>query len=36
MAVVAKGDWKEKRLTRPDEVLTERVTEEVLTDTGAH
>jgi putative MATE family efflux protein len=36
MAVVAKGDWKEKRLTRPDEALTERVTEEVLTDTGAH
>ena len=34
MAVYAKGDWKQKRLTKPDEALAERVTEEVLTDTG--
>jgi Na+-driven multidrug efflux pump len=34
MGVYAKGDWKSKRLMRPDEALTERVTEEVFTDTG--
>jgi putative MATE family efflux protein len=34
-AVYAKGDWKRKRLTDED-VLVERVTEETLTDTGAH
>jgi putative MATE family efflux protein len=34
IGVYAKGTWKEKRLTKPDEVLTERVTEELFTDTG--
>jgi len=34
MAVYAKGDWKRTRLTEPEAVLTERVTEETLIDTG--
>lgn len=33
-AVYAKGDWKRKRLTQPDDELTERTTEEMFVDTG--
>ncbi len=34
VAVYAKGDWKRTRLMTRDAALVERVTEEVLTDTG--
>ena len=36
MAVYARGDWKRTRLTRPEDALAERVTEEMLTDTAPH
>lgn len=32
LAVYAKGDWKKKRLTDPEEVLTEQVSEEILSE----
>jgi Na+-driven multidrug efflux pump len=34
LAVYAKGDWKKKRLTEPDEVLAERVSEEIFAEEG--
>src|SRR6185503_9060049 len=36
MSVYAKGDWKKKRLTGPDDSLGDRVTTEVLVDEGVH
>lgn len=32
LCIYAKGDWKKKRLTDPEEVLTEKVSEEILTE----
>jgi len=32
LAIYAKGDWKKTRLTDPEEVLTEKVSEEILTE----
>ncbi|MGE3141882.1 MAG: MATE family efflux transporter [Hyphomonadaceae bacterium] len=32
LAIFAKGDWKKKRLTDPEERLTEKVSEEILTE----
>jgi putative MATE family efflux protein len=34
MGVYAKGDWKRKRLTDPEDELTDRVTEEILAEEG--
>jgi Na+-driven multidrug efflux pump len=34
MGVHAKGDWKRKRLTDPEEELTDRVTEEIIAEEG--
>jgi putative MATE family efflux protein len=34
LAVYAKGDWKQKRLTGPDDDLSERVSAEVLVEEG--
>jgi putative MATE family efflux protein len=36
MAVYAKGDWKNKRLTDEVDGLTNKVTDEILSDEGAH
>lgn len=32
LAIYAKGDWKKKRLTDPEEVLTEKVSEEIISE----
>ncbi|MEK7079818.1 MAG: MATE family efflux transporter [Patescibacteria group bacterium] len=32
LAIYAKGDWKKKRLTDPEEVLTEKVSEEIIAE----
>lgn len=32
LAIYAKGDWKKKRLTDPEDVLTEKVSEEILAE----
>jgi putative MATE family efflux protein len=32
LAIYAKGDWKKKRLTDPEEALTEKVSEEILAE----
>ena len=34
LAVYAKGDWKQKRLTGPDDEVAERVSAEVLVEEG--
>jgi Na+-driven multidrug efflux pump len=34
MGVYAKGDWKRKRLTEPEDELTDRVTEEIIAEEG--
>jgi Na+-driven multidrug efflux pump len=32
LGVYAKGDWKRKRLTDPEEVLAEKVSEEIIAE----
>jgi Na+-driven multidrug efflux pump len=34
IGIYAKGDWKKKRLTDPEEVLTEKVSEDIMTEEG--
>ncbi len=34
LGVYAKGDWKKKRLTGDEEILTEKISEEILADEG--
>ena len=34
IGVYAKGDWKKKRITDAEEILTEKVSKEILADEG--
>jgi Na+/melibiose symporter-like transporter len=36
MGVYAKGDWKNKRLTEEIDTLSNKVTDEILSDEGVH